>query len=417
MRIILLFLLAFSATATQRLRAADSAKTEVAVVPDVWVTSLASGTVTVDTGPKQVMYAGTASGLLLQPADVVRWEGDDFAKRTTLMTHPVAVWCVQASDDGKQVASTDYRGNLQIFDTVANSATMHEGAFERWSQAMRFAPGGSTIVAGNEVGKLFVWQEGKVAKTIDIDKNAITDIAFNAAVDRIAVSDGGGVVHLFTWPALEASGKIKISDSPAWCVRFNADSTALLVGSGDRKLYRVEAKDAAAPEVLLQGTDWVTRLSISASGSIAAGEVGGKVFVLASDKPTGSPVQPAGVATSGIWAVYWASPSNLLIGTRKNGVLSLGQSWSFVQPAPPVAKPAEVKAEPMPAEAKPADAPAPAAPAPAAPAPAAPVPAAPVPAAPAPAAPVPPAPAAPAPAPPAEAKPADVAPAAEKPAE
>ena len=92
MRITLLFLLAFSATATQRLRAEESAKPEVAAVPDVWVTSLASGTVTADSGPKQVMYAGTASGLLLQPADVVRWEGDDFAKRTTLMTHPVAVW-------------------------------------------------------------------------------------------------------------------------------------------------------------------------------------------------------------------------------------------------------------------------------------------------------------------------------------
>jgi len=403
MRVTLLLLLALSATASHRLVAEEAAKTEAVAAPDVWVTSLASATVTSDNGPKQVMYAGTASGLLLQPADIVRWEGDDFATRSTLMTHPVAVWCVQVSDDGKQVASTDYRGNLQTFDTADSKVTMHEGAFERWAQAMRFAPGGTTIVAGNEIGKLFVWQDGKVSKTIDVDKNAITDIAFNGAADRIAVSDGGGVVHLFSWPALEPGGKIKISDSPAWCVRFNADASALLVGSGDRKLYRVEAKDAATPEVLLQGTDWITRLAISASGSIAAGEVGGKVFVLASDKPTGTPTQPAGVSPSGIWAVHWASPSNLLLGTRKNGVLSLGQSWNIVQPAPHVEK-VEVKAEaePMPTEA----APAPAEPAPAEPAPAPPAPE--------------PAPAAPEPAPaPAEAAPApaDAAPSAEKPAE
>ena len=380
--IILLFLIGLFPLAAQHSRAADAANTETVAAPDVWVTSLASGTIASDAGSKQVTYAGTASGLLLQPADIVRWEGDDFAKRTTLMSHPVAVWCVQVSGDGSQVASTDYRGNLQTYDVAASKATMYEGAFERWSQALRFAPGSTVIVAGNEVGKLFVWQDGKVSKSIDVDKNAITDIAFNAAADRIAVSDGGGVVHLYSWPALEASGKIKVGDSPAWCVRFNADSTAVLVGSGDRKLYRCEAKDGATPEPILQGTDWITRLAVSSSGAIAVGEVGGKVFVLANDKPIGVPMQPAGVAPSGVWAVHWTTPTNLLIGTRKNGVLSLGQSWSFVQPAPPVVVSAAVKpAEEKPAEVKP-DAVPPAA--------------------------VPPA---------AEVKPADAAPTAEKPAE
>ena len=92
-------------------------------------------------------------------------------------------------------------------------------------------------------------------------------------------------------------------------------------------------------------------------------------------------MQPAAVAPSGVWAVHWTTPTSLLIGTRKNGVLSLGQSWSFVQPAPPVVVPAEAKpAEEKPAEVKPDAAP-------------------------------------PAAAPPAAEKPADTAPTAEKPAE
>ncbi|MGV3483817.1 MAG: WD40 repeat domain-containing protein [Planctomycetaceae bacterium] len=337
----------------------DPAKTDAAAASDVWVTSLASGTMKTEAGEKAVSYAGFASGLLLQPAEVVRWEGDDFASRTPIMTHPAAVWCVQVCDDNDHVASTDYRGNLQIFDVAAAKATMHEGVFERWTQAMRFVPGGESIVAGNEAGKLFVWEDGKIAKSVEVDKNAITDIAFNHTTDRIAVSDGGGTIHLFSWPALEPDGKIKISDAPAWCVRFGKDSATLLVGSGDRNLYRCEAKDGAKAEPLMQASDWMTRLAVSPTGTIAASEVGGKVFVLASEQPAEPKPEPAATAPSGIWAIHWASPTRLLIGTRKHGVVALAQSWSLAAapaPKPAAEKPAtETPAAEKPADEKPAD--------------------------------------------------------------
>jgi WD40 repeat protein len=305
-----------------QVRAVESSKASESATAEVWVTSIA-------TAADGVNYAGTASGLLLQPADVVRWEGDDFSKRTTIMSHPAAVWCVQICDDGGHVASTDYRGNLQTFETSSGKVSMFEGAFERWTQAMRFAPGSDSIVAGNEAGKLFVWEDGKVTKSIDVDKNAITDIAFSGSADRLAISDGSGGVHFYSWPALERDGKIQVGESPVWTVRFNADSSAVVIGSGDRKLYRCEAKEGATPEVILEGSDWITRLAVSSAGSIAAGEVGGKVYVLPSDKPNAGRVEPTGTAPSGIWALQWQSPAKLLLGTRKNGVLALSQSWTL----------------------------------------------------------------------------------------
>jgi hypothetical protein len=210
---VLLLLLIFAAFSMPRIHAeepvAEKAASETPVAQEVWVTSIASGATNADAA-KQIHYAGTASGLLLRPADVVRWEGGNFEARTAVMSHPVAVWCVQSSDDGSHVASTDYRGNLQIFDTATSMATMHEAAFERWTQTIRFVPGTDSIVAGNEAGKLFFWENGKVAKAIDVEKNALTDIAFSPAKDRLAVSDGGGTVHFYSWPALEANGKVKV---------------------------------------------------------------------------------------------------------------------------------------------------------------------------------------------------------------
>jgi len=300
----------------------------IAVAEDVWVTSIA-------THPSGGRYAGSATGLLLRPSEVYRWTDDAFDDRTVIATHPAAVWCVDVCDNGSHVASSDYRGNLQIIDTVSGEAKMHQGIFERWTQAMRFAPNGDTIVAGNEAGKFFVFADGGITKTVDVDKNAITDIDFSAAGDRIVLSDGGGLVHLFTWPAMEPAGKIKVGDSPAWAVRFSPDASILLVGSGDRHLYRCAAADGAAPEVILNGTDWVTRIAVTTTGAIAAGEVGGKVYVLANANPPTPDTPPAGTAPSGVWALHWSGPSRLMVGTRKNGVMPLEQAWTFAEAAAP----------------------------------------------------------------------------------
>ncbi len=305
---------------------------------DVWVTSIATSVIDVDGAKKQICYAGTASGLLLRPADVVRWESDDFAKRTPLMTHPCAVWCVRASDDGSHVASSDYRGNLQVMDTSSGEAKMYEAAFERWTQALRFVPGTDTIVAGNEGGKLFVFEGDKVTKSIDVEKNSITDIAFNTAADQLAISAGGGTVHLYSWPELEAKGKIKISDSPAWCVAFGHDAKVIFVGSGDRKLYRVDATDGATATEVFEGSDWITRIAISETATLAATEVGGRVYVVNSLTESLPAIKPIGVAPSGVWAVDWSSPTSLLVGTRKHGVVGVTQAWAMV---PPDAPPAE----------------------------------------------------------------------------
>lgn len=349
MPFVLLWLLFIAVVAVPRLGAEESAEkadSEKPVVPEVWVTSIASAPASGDAA-NRAHYAGTASGLLLRPADVVRWQGADFGSRTVVMSHPVAVWCVQSSDDGSHVASTDYRGNLQILDTATSMATMHEAAFERWTQTMRFVPGTDSIVAGNEAGKFFFWEEGKVAKSIDVDKNALTDIAFNAAKDRIAISDGAGNVHFYSWPGLEASGKVKVGEGPAWCVEFTLDGTSILVGSSDRKLYKCEAKDAATPTALIDGTDWITRVAVSTAGVIAAAEVGGKVYLLENDKAQPGEYKPAGMSPSGVWAVSWSGDRELLLGTRKNGVHSLGEAWALSEFVPP--KPAEAPATEAPA--------------------------------------------------------------------
>jgi hypothetical protein len=338
-----------------------------------WVTSLAQ------LGNSSTCVASTGDGLLLREATVYKFEVSDPKTMTPIYSHPAAVWQVVSNRDASKIASVDYRGNLGIYNTgnqpIASKGapwqagsdaklTVHEKAFERWCQAMIIAPDDKFLVAGNEAGKLFVWDiaAGKVSKTAELDGHAVTGLAMSPNASQLAVSAGDGHVHLFSWPALETQGKIKVSDETVWCVSYVAPGT-LLAGSSDRNLYQAEAKGDSKAESAGKGSDWITQIAVSPSGRVAVAEVGGKVHFPQTTSQTDKTAainytlgNDSMKATSGVWALQWNAASQgdeqVLVGTRKNGILVAGRSWKWAKPAEE-AKPEPETAEK--AEAKPAE--------------------------------------------------------------
>lgn len=305
---------------------ASTDQNESAWNSDVWVTSICS------LGESRRFVATTANGLLLRPSDVVVVGSGDVTSMDKLYSHPAASWCSCVTPDGKHVGSIDYRGNLIVHDTALSETLVFEKAMERWCQTVSNSPDGTALLAGNDAGKLFAWDLAKneVAKSVQLSDQSITDIALKD--DQIAVSDGSGKVHLITWPSLESVGTISISDEAAWCVEFVPQANQpqinqIVVGSADRKLYLADAAADSKAVVIGKGKDWLTQIAISANGTIAAGQPKGDVHFF---NPSPDSIEPTStVATdSGVWALHWASPSELLIGTRKNGLMIASQSWS-----------------------------------------------------------------------------------------
>ncbi len=304
-----------------------------------WVTSIAP------IGDSDQFAAATANGLLLREAAVTTFNASDPTYLTPIYTHPAAVWCVTATSDGNTIASVDYRGNLVTYDTKSQTATTHEKAFERWCQAMVVAPDSQHLVAGNEAGKLIVWNlaESKAGNSVELDGHAVTGLAFSPDGSQLAASDGGGHIHLMKWPSLESAAKIDVSKEPLWCVAFVDDGKKLMAGSGDRQLYRVDAKADAQAESVAKGTDWITQLAVSSSGQVAAAEVGGRLHF-----PNLGGTDSMNAA-SGIWSLCWNGDGQLFAGTRKDGIVIAGRSWKWTEVKKPKAeKPAEAKAEEKP---------------------------------------------------------------------
>lgn len=281
--------------------------------------------------------AGSATGLLLRPGAVSQLDPNDLENPVKLYEHPSAVWAVVGTKDGSTVASADYRGNLVTFDVASSKATTHESAFERWCQTLVVGPNDKTLLAGNESGKVFHWSlaDAKVAKSIELCEASITSISVSPSGTQIAAADGTGKVHLLKYPELESVGTIAVGEGAAWCVAYAGDSETLVVGSADRNLYRVAAKADAKPISIARGTDWITRIAVSESGEIAASEVSGKIHFA-----SGGSVSTIG-AESGVWALCFGAPGQMLVGTRKNGVIAAGQSWTFLPAATTNIKEAE----------------------------------------------------------------------------
>ena len=157
----------------------------------------------------------------------------------------------------------------------------------------------------------------------------MTGLAISPDQQQLAASDGNGNIHFLKWPSLEIISKSKVSDSPAWCVAYSPSSGKLFVGCGDNRIYEMGTQPEAKPEVLATGKDWITKITISKSGTIAAGEVSGGLHVLANAESS-SEVSKTFNAKSGVWSLLWSGEETLLVGTRKDGISRVGRSWDWI---------------------------------------------------------------------------------------
>jgi WD40 repeat protein len=290
-----------------------------------WITSIAQ------VGDRDLFVAATANGLLMQPAGVESFSADSPEARTLLYSHPAAVWAVSSTPNGETIASVDYRGNLATYQVANQEFKIYENALERWCQTLITEPSNALVIAGNEAGKILVWDlaQSNVSASVELDGNAITGLVISPDHQQLAASDGSGQVHLLKWPSLEIIGKSKISESPAWSIAYVPAGNQLIVGCGDNKLYRVENQPDAKAEVIATGNDWFTKLAVSVTGTIAAGEVSGELLLL-SDSNSPSAMQKTFTSKSGVWSLYWNGDQELLVGTRKHNISKLGRSWDWV---------------------------------------------------------------------------------------
>ena len=286
----------------------------------IWVTSFAQSR------DHDRLAIASAQGLLLREGSVLLDSIEVPQQAKEAYQHAASTWAVVFSPSGQLLASSDYRGNLAIHDFESEQTQQYEDVLERWTRALAFDAAGERLVAGNEAGKLLVWNVAKqeMEKSKELVETAIMDLRFSHTGDQLLVADSSGTLTLCSWPELEPVVTVKVADQPLWSIAVAEDY--VLVGAADNGIYRLDSDAQEAREVARLG-NWVSSLSLSPSGLVAAAELGGAVHVLtAAGQPIGRPLR----AASGVWNVEWTGEGDLLVGTRKHGlqVMQLAFQWA-----------------------------------------------------------------------------------------
>lgn len=286
--------------------------------PQAWATCIVSG--------NDRNYASVADGLLLRPGSVVAFSASDLGASEHLYDHPASVWSVAVSPDGTTLASSDYKGNLAIYDVASKKVAISDGVLERWTRALTFSHDGEDVIAGNENGKLIVYsvEAAKVSKTADLDAQQVFDVALSPDGKTLTACDSAGHVHLLSYPELKAVRKVECGKQPIWSVAFSGDGKQIFAGGADRQLCSIAVEGEAKPDVIGTTRDWITDLCLDADTSrIAVGTMDATIYLRDRDQ-----FGKVGVAPSGVWSIAFAG-KQLLTATRKHQVTALGPPWKI----------------------------------------------------------------------------------------
>ena len=263
--------------------------------------------------------------LLFRSGGVRIYDGADFASfREMPNPHTSAVWKVLFSPQGNRLASSDYQGEIRVWDLASNQVVTANG--ENWVRALAFHPGGELLAAGNQRGKVFVFRtaDGSLERSFDAHGAALFDIAFTK--DGAMLTAGDNSVKL--WPVGDA-GEPKVLGGftlPVWAVAASPQG-GVIAAAGADKVVRLWDDSGAELAVLSGHTDWVTDLVFTADGQSLI-SVGHDRTVRVWSIATRSAVEAIGPSPSSLWGVSISADGNrLAAGTRSNGAVLYGRSW------------------------------------------------------------------------------------------
>ncbi len=289
----------------------------------------------------------TAGGesLLYRPGDVVVWKADG-SRVGNLSGHATAVWAVDASSDGKLVATAGYDGMVKLWDMQSRKLKADLNQHKGWVRSLAFSPDGSQLVTAGEDGNVIVWStsSGKAVTTVVAHKGPVTAITFSSDGKTFVTGGGDNLVKI--WNALDGKEIKSLTghEDTIWSIAYSPTRSEF-VSTGADKTIRIWSADNFKQTGMLAGhKDWVTSAAFNRNGGrLVTASLDGviKLWDVQNKREQEGPSHQA----ASVWCVMFApDDQSIFVGTHRGGkiivtpvakLLPLSQADSK-----PVAKPA-----------------------------------------------------------------------------
>ena len=181
------------------------------------------------------------------------------------------------SPDGEYLATSDTKGDIQIWDAHSFTKLTNCQGHQHWTWSIDFSPDGQLLVSGSDDGTVKLWDvaTGECLRTYTGHTFSVNTVAFSHEGQIIASSSQDSTIHL--WRTFPGSLNPEIQTlvghhGRIWSIAFSPDDRTLVSGGEDRtvRLWDVAKGTCLAEWEAHEG--WVRFVAFSPDGRFSDGE-------------------------------------------------------------------------------------------------------------------------------------------------
>ncbi|ORX57924.1 WD40 repeat-like protein [Piromyces finnis] len=200
------------------------------------------------------------------------WSGDHYTLVTPLTGHLLGITSMSSSGTGSEFASVSLDNQLRVWDLKLTIPSIihviNAGPAEAWQVA--FSPDGKQIATSNHSGKINIWNVASgTKKTSIVSKGSFgMSISYSPNGMLLALGTENGTIFVFDAVFGTLKYSFKNHRKPVRAIAFSTNSNLLISGSDDNciVLYELSSSRSSYLCTLKGHTSWVLDISVSPDG-------------------------------------------------------------------------------------------------------------------------------------------------------
>ncbi len=178
------------------------------------------------------------------------------------------------SPDGKYLATSDTKGDIQIWDVGTWEKTANCQGHQHWTWAVEFSPDGKYLASASHDYTVKIWNPSNGECLFTINNNySVNTIAFSPDGQLVAASTQDGIIHLWRFSPRKLNLEVQTLISNCgriWSLAFSPDSQTIVGVGEDNWIRQWSVTNGHCLATWGQHDDWIRSVKFSPNGHLIA---------------------------------------------------------------------------------------------------------------------------------------------------
>jgi WD40 repeat protein len=185
------------------------------------------------------------------------------------------IFSVAFSPDGQRLATSDTRGDIQIWDALTGTQLVRCRGHQHWTWAVAFSPNGQYLASASDDYRVKLWdvETGQCVHTFEGHTYSVNAIAFSPNGQILASCGQDATIRLWQVAPRTLNPEIQTlvgHTERVWAIAFSPDGQILASGGEDCDLRLWDLATSNCDAVWQAHDGWVRSLAFSPNGQILA---------------------------------------------------------------------------------------------------------------------------------------------------